>query len=270
MYFFKIININPGSNTQYMFCVFWRTNEPNLYLTTLLRKFRIHLHQGLHFKPKLSQLLGSDTSGFVLPEGRRHKKICIYFTELTCMSRRGMKIWPQTTWLEHHNELGPRIEGLLSMRALWVTQTHTVSDVSGWETTAPLFPGPFWHLKGWHLWEGMGITDVNIFTGRVVPLMVDMFSEVDIKQRAEEKNIVECVPHRQLPDPKRHFWALPDTSRGGFFPFQVHGVRANEMCIIAASVMPSVPFARGLKKFRLHFHQDIFYTSLDHWLATFS
>lgn len=77
-----------------MFYITWRINEPNLYLLTLPQKSGIHLHQGLHFKPELCQLLGSDTSGLVLLEGGRHTGIYIYFIELTCMGGRGMKIWP--------------------------------------------------------------------------------------------------------------------------------------------------------------------------------
>lgn len=48
--------------------------------------------------------------------------------------------------------------------------THLGSDVSGWETIAPLLPGPFWHLKGWHLWEDTGVKDKAILMRAAVPM----------------------------------------------------------------------------------------------------
>lgn len=87
-----------------------------------------------------------------------------------------------------------------------------------------MFLGPSWHLKGWHLWEGTGVTDMNILTRGAVPLIEETHlmkwaSNGGQKVRRTWQDMY-FTDNFLIP---RDTWAFPDTSREGFIPFQVDG-----------------------------------------------
>lgn len=64
----------------------------------------------------------------------------------------------------------------------------------------PLHPGPFSYFKGWHLWEGTHVTDMDIL---MKGARGDTLNKVDIQGRAEEKeNVAEFCHIILVPDPK--------------------------------------------------------------------
>lgn len=169
-----------------------------------------------------------------------------------------------TSCVEHYDERQTESEGLLSMRTLWVTRTHRVYAISGWEMIISLFPRSFWSLKVWHLWEGTGVTDMGIHMRGSVPLIEETHSMKWTSSGGQKiRRMWQGMYFTDRFLIPRDTWAFPDTSTGGFIPFQ----RDVHYCCIGDTICTH-RFKRPIKAYIST--RKFFYTSPAHWLATLS
>lgn len=85
-----------------------------------------------------------------------------------------------------------------------------------------MLPRSFWSLKGWHLWEGTGVTDMNIYMRGPVPLIEETLSmKWTSSGRQKIRRMWQGMYFTDRFLIPRDTWAFPDTSTGGVIPFQV-------------------------------------------------
>ena len=78
-----------------------------------------------------------------------------------------------------------------------------------------------WSLKGWHLWEGTGVTDMGIHMRGSVPLIEETRSMKWTSSGGQKiRRMWQSMYFTDRFLIPRDTWAFPDTSTGGFIPFQ--------------------------------------------------